>query len=325
MNVVTQIESQNEWDGFVEEYNGHPLQLWGWGEVKSAHGWKALRLKVENGETQRGGAQILVKRLPAPLGALVYIPRGPFGTDTDEILEALVQYAKKHIRAVCLRIEPHSETMTLPERWQKTDSTILIPQTLILDLNKTEEELLADISSKRRYDIRKSTKDVTRLEVEKGSEALEEVLRVYQATAKRAGFPLHELQYYRDIATMLGDHSVIIGARDEKNELVAFTWFAVSTEVAFELYSGITPEGQKLRANYALKWYAITRMKEWGVKQYDFNGLLNDGISDFKRSFASHDNLLIGTYEYPLSPWYVLWSKGLPLVRSVLRTIKNLR
>lgn len=63
------------------------------------------------------------------------------------------------------------------------------------------------------------------------------------------------------------------------------TWLAV-TAVAFELYGGSLEEGTRLRANFA-PWHCITEMKREGVREYDFNGLLNDGISTFKRNFAS--------------------------------------
>ena len=84
-------------------------------------------------------------------------------------------------------------------------------------------------------------------------------------------------------------------------------------------------EGQVLRANYMLKWHAITKCKEWGIDRYDMNGLLNDGVSTFKQGFADHEDLLVGTYDYPLSRLYPIWTKALPKVKSVLRKIKSLR
>ena len=35
--------------------------------------------------------------------------------------------------------------------------------------------------------------------------------------------------------------------------------------------------------------------KRGGLSRYDMNGLLNDGISDFKRSFAQHTDTLVGS------------------------------
>jgi peptidoglycan pentaglycine glycine transferase (the first glycine) len=81
--------------------------------------------------------------------------------------------------------------------------------------------------------------------------------------------------------------------------------------------------GQALRANYALKWFAIRKCREWGISRYDMNGLLNDGISNFKRGFANHDDMLAGTYDYPLSPLYSIWAGLLPIAKKIIRRIKH--
>ena len=82
--------------------------------------------------------------------------------------------------------------------------------------------------------------------------------------------------------------------------------------------------GQALRANYALKWHAITECKRQGIKRYDMNGLLNDGVSNFKRGFASHENKLAGTYDYPMSQFYPVWRHSLPLAKRAIRSTKKL-
>ena len=46
---MTRVEAcgdQAEWDEYVIDNGGHPLQLWGWGEVKASHGWKVERVFV---------------------------------------------------------------------------------------------------------------------------------------------------------------------------------------------------------------------------------------------------------------------------------------
>ena len=107
-----------------------------------------------------------------------------------------------------------------------------------------------------------------------------------------------------------------------KGEPVAFLWLAISGETAFELYGGMDDTGQELRANYALKWQTIQTMKKWGIHRYDFNGLLNDGVSTFKQGFASLETMLVGTFDKPLSPLYFVWNKGLPLAKKIIRAIK---
>jgi lipid II:glycine glycyltransferase (peptidoglycan interpeptide bridge formation enzyme) len=50
---------------------------------------------------------------------------------------------------------------------------------------------------------------------------------------------------------------------------------------------------------------------------------MNDGISHFKRSFSDHEDMLVGTYDRPLSPLYIVWSKGLPLAKKIVRSVRK--
>jgi len=324
MITVQTCDRQEEWDDEVLTRGGHPLQLWGWGELKAAHKWKATRLVVREGEDIIGLAQVLTKFLPLPFRALAYIPRGPVAERArrEEVLSAVSDYIKRNERAVAVTIEPDWEEMPEGKGWRASENTILIPRTLILDLKRSEDELLADMTKKTRQYIRKSGNELLEIRQVKRREEIDACLAVYRLTALRAGFALHDDQYYYDVFDKLGDHSPVFAAF-QGDQPRAFLWLAISATTAFELYGGMDEEGQKLRANYALKWYAIHTMKKWGIERYDMNGLLNDGVSTFKQGFASHETLLAGTYDRPLSPLYTIWNRGLPAAKKVVRSLKN--
>ena len=323
MTSVEKCENQAEWDEEILARQGHPLQLWGWGEVKAAHNWSVDRVLVKREGEVIGAAQLLIRSLPLPFNALVYAPRGPVAGESErtQVLDSIADYAKTAHKAVAISVEPDWETMPDAAGWKATKNTILIPETLILDLRRTEDELLADMSKKTRQYIRKSGGEA--IEIRKAKrEELAGCLDIYRQTAERAGFGIHDDAYYYDIFDKLGDHSPVFAAFVD-GKPIAFLWLAISQETAFELYGGMNDKGQQLRANYALKWYAIATMKKWGIARYDFNGLLNDGVSTFKRGFASHEDLLAGTYDKPLSPLYAMWTKALPAAKKLLRKLKN--
>jgi peptidoglycan pentaglycine glycine transferase (the first glycine) len=302
----------------------HPLQLWGWGETKAAHNWTVERVFVSQDETIIGGAQLLIRHLPWPFRALVYVARGPVCDEKDRevVLTQLSDYAQRQHKAVALSIEPDWETMHPLKGWRRSANTILIPRTVILDLSRGEEELLAAMTKKTRQYIRKSGSEAIEIRKLHTREELRACLEIYKETATRAQFGIHRDQYYFDIFDNLGDHSPIFAAFSQGHP-VTFLWLAISQTTAFELYGGMNDEGQQLRANYALKWHVIQTMKEWGIERYDFNGLLNDGVSTFKQGFADHENLLVGTYDKPLSPLYMIWSSVLPLAKKVLQKLKS--
>ena len=324
MITVEACEHQDDWDKAILTRGGHPLQLWGWGETKAAHNWRVERVFVRKDNVIHGAAQLLIRSLPRPFNALVYIARGPVCSEKARgaVLEALADYAKITYHAVAITAEPDWETMPDAGGWQRSLNTILIPRTLILDLTTSEDELLSHMTKKTRQYIRKSASESLEIRQVRGREELDDCLAIYKETAQRAGFGIHDNQYYYDVFDNLGEHSPVMAAYLDGRP-VAFLWLAISRKTAFELYGGMNDDGQRLRANYALKWHTIKTMKKWGIELYDFNGLLNDGVSTFKQGFANHETMLAGTYDRPLSPLYILWNHALPMAKKVIRKIKN--
>ena len=324
MTTVQICEKQTEWDDEILARGCHPLQLWGWGQVKAAHNWQVSRVFVYSGDQIIGAAQLLIRPLPKLFNALVYIARGPVcdKQDREAVLDALADHVKITYSAVALTVEPDWEEMPDIDGWHESTNTILIPRTLILDLQQPEDELQAAMTKKTRQYIRKSASEDVEVRKVKNREELDACLAIYKQTAQRAGFALHDDQYYYDIYDEMGDHSLVMAAF-HKGEPLAFLWLAISEATAFELYGGMNDLGQQLRSNYTLKWQTIELAKKWGIERYDFNGLLNDGVSTFKQSFARHENMLVGTYDKSLSPLYVVWDKGLPWAKKVIRKIKN--
>jgi peptidoglycan pentaglycine glycine transferase (the first glycine) len=317
-------ENAEQWDDAIIAAGGHPLQLWGWGEVKASGSWRVERLMAYEQGKVVGYGQLLVRPLPWPFKNMTYLPRGPVAEEADRegVLQALAAYAKKRHSAVVLTVEPDWRTMPQMEGWQPSPNPILMARTLILDLTLSEDELLSHMTKKTRQYIRKSEKTGVMIRRATSSSDIAACLAIYKETAHRAGFALHGDDYYETIFSALGEHCQVFMAEYE-GRVVAFLWLAVSEQTAFELYGGMNQEGQQLRANYVLKWETIRRMKAWGVREYDMNGLLNDGVSKFKQGFASHETLLAGSYEKPLSPLYMVWAKGLPFVKSAIRLIKR--
>lgn len=318
---------KEQWDEYILEHEGHPLQLWGWGQVKAAHGWTAERVfayDADKDDAIVGAAQILIRKLPLPFRSFAYIPRGPIVAQDfqDEFLEALSVLVKRDYRSVALSVEPNSFVFEPPVGWQRSNNRILSPDTILLDITKSESDLLADMAKKTRQYIRKSAADGITIKQVHTRDELEDCLRIYHQTAERAKFNLHSDQYYFDVFSLMGDYSPIFAAYIE-GKPVAFLWMAISADTAYELYGGMNEDGQRLRANYALKWHVIRKVKEWDLSQYDFGGLVVGGVSVFKQGWASQETSFAGTFDKPLSPTYSLWSKGLPKAKAILQKLRR--
>lgn len=329
------------WDATISSLGGHPLQLWGWGDLKSAHRWSAERVLVREGSSPDapivGACQLLTRALPGPLGGFVYAPRGPVvrrsaerpervGSDPSpaQISDAVAAYVHGSRRAVAVSIEPDEDAGEFPLNapWREAKTPVLPARTLILDLRRSEDELMADMSKKHRQYVRKAGReDALEVRPVETLAQLDACLDVYRETSERADFGLHETSYYHDAFTMLGDDSPVWAAYVD-DAPVAFLFMAKSARTAFELYGGMNETGQRLRANYALKWHVICEMRRLGIERYDFGGLINDGVTTFKKGWASHENLLAGTWDRP-GRGYRIWTEGLPLAKRVVRGLRR--
>ena len=262
--AVDVVTEPSTWDREVLALGGHPLQLWGWGEVKAAGSWRAHRLRVTEGGATVGLAQLLVRPLPAQFKALSYVPRGPvvahhdgetaqavFGVgDTatrNAVTNTVVEWARENVGGVGITIEPDWPAGTgldLAGR-RYSPNQIMIPSTLILDLTQTPEELQAAMSRSTRADVRKGGRGVEVRRVVTDDE-VRGVLAVYKETAERAGFALHEDKYYLDIHHELGEHSVLVAAFAD-GVPCAFAGASTPRRTSFQLYGGINDAGRKAR------------------------------------------------------------------------------
>lgn len=324
MKMLRRCQDKQEWDDYILENGGHPLQLWGWGDLKSIHNWTANRLFLVDEEgVIYGAAQVLVRHLPFPFKSLSYIPRGPVVDEANrlEILELLADYVKENYHSISLTIEPDNVEYDVLQDWKKAKNRILPSETIILDITKNESELLADMAKKTRQYIRKSSAEKVKIKRVKTREDLEKCLEIYHETNRRAKFNIHSDEYYFDAFNNLGDYAQVFAVYSE-DQPIAFLWLAISEKTAYELYGGVNQLGQDLRVNYALKWHAILKCKEWGLSRYDFGGLIDGGVSTFKLGWTSEKTQLAGTFDKPLSPLYGLWSNVLPGAKRIVQKIQ---
>lgn len=319
MLICKETHDDNLWNQYVDAWLGHPMQSWSWGELKAATGpWVAHRVLLFEGENPVGGAQILVRKLPWPFGAIAYAPRGPMSASQDrlpEVADACAEWCAEHAKAVSLKIDPAVQQLDLSSDWKPSEH-VLLASTATIDLTPEEDDIFKGLHSKKaRQYIRKAGRDgVTCRPAVK--EDLDGILSIYKRTAANDGFPLHADEFYHKAFDMLGDENQLFVA-EKDGTMLSFLWNATTAGTAFELWGGVSDEGKRLRANYLLKWTAIQAAKARGTKLYDLNGLLNDGISDFKLLFVEDPTQWVGSFDKPLSAKYHLWDCALKIRRAL--------
>lgn len=315
--VVRTVGDSGEWNDIATSFGAHPMQLWQWGELKAKTGpWTATRLVVSEDGSDVGGAQVLTRRMPFPFRAICYLPRGPFAVDGRlmEVADTVASWCKAATRATSVKIDPAVSDLVFSDGWKVSES-VLINKTAVLDLTRDEDAIMAGIPNRKcRQYIRKAERDgVT---VREGVPTdIDAIYNLYSATAAEDGFPIHEQSFYAAALTILGDAQQLFVA-EQHGVMQAFLWNVVSPGgTAFELWGAVSSEGKRSRANYFLKWCAIRAAKEHRAVLYDLNGLLNDGISDFKLLFVSEPTYWVETHDRPLTPLYGAMDKALEFRR----------
>lgn len=317
-----EIDSAEEWDALIDEHAGHPMQAWGWGELKAQTGsWTAHRVLCERDGEFLTACQVLVRSLPWPFGKICYAPRGPVCDDAHlpEAADAMAEWCRSHVRAVSLKIDPAvtAACAQLGSAWRSSEE-IFIPKTAVIDLAPSEDGIMAGLHSKKaKQYIRKAGRSGVTVRAAAAGD-LDAIMDIYRATAEADEFFIHEESFYRTAFTACADINQVFVAEFE-GRVVAFLWNATTAGTAFELWGGVTDEGKRLRANYLLKWTAICAAKERGARLYDMNGLLNDGISTFKMLFSNEPVYWMGTFDRPLSPLYRIWEGSLKLYRKLFK------
>jgi len=221
------------WDSLVASHPfGHPLQCWGWGEVKAATGWQADRLALYDGGNLRAAAQVLTRHFPGLPITMTYVPRGPVVTPSDiEALQALVGALKEHgrrRRSLFCKVDPAwapgDEDYLGASGFIKSNEPVQVTDTYTIDLGRSEDEILADMRSKTRQYIRKAEREETEIRRDVTGEYLNACYQVYEETAQRAGFGLHPREYYQSLfENYVADRQHLYVAL-RHGEVLSFLW-----------------------------------------------------------------------------------------------------
>jgi peptidoglycan pentaglycine glycine transferase (the first glycine) len=317
-----------DWEAYLTKYpQAHLLQTAAWGEFKSAYGWMAAR--AVHGET---GAQVLFR--PLRLGwTVAYLPRGPLGPDWPGLWPEVDALCRRR-HAVFLKVEPDlwgSEVSSAELDARLTGfipspHTIQPPRTIVIDLRGGEDEVLARMKQKTRYNIHLAEKkDVTVA----ASSDVECFARMMAVTGERDGFGVHSLAYYRSAYEAFAptDSCALLIAGYQGKPLAGLMVFHRGTR-AWYVYGASTDQERNRMPAYLLQWQAIRWARErgcteydlWGVPDADLDALESQfetrhdglwGVYRFKRGFGGELRRAVGTYDRVYQPLlyrlYRLW------------------
>lgn len=321
--------ASTQWEAFLSSYkDAHLLQSNAWGDLKSAFGWDVEQ--IQSGES---GAQILFRRFP--LGtSLAYIPKGPLGPWTTDLLPTLDETCKKR-RAFVLKIEPDEEDH--PEKVQKlmdlgfisSQHTIQPRTTLIVDLTGDEEALLSKMHQKTRYNVRLSMRKGVRVRPWQDLDAFGQMVL---ETADRDAFGTHTPSYYSLAYELFHPQGVceLLMAEYEGTPLAAVMVFAHGSR-AWYFYGASTNLERNRMPSYLLQWEAMKWARQKGCTLYDLWGVPDEDLDTLESEFTVRKSGLWGVYRFKrgfggnLSRSIGAWDKTyIPIIYNLYRLLTSL-
>ncbi len=300
------------WDRFVAgSPNGSYMQLTAWSEVKAVNAWRTTRVVVDAPDGLVG-AQVLMHDLGRSPWSIGYAPRGPVAESSwpagVAAWTAAVRELAARRRLSHVTIEPQVpageglESALEAAGWRRA-RTVQDPRTRIIDLERPEADVWADLRSKWRQYVNKARRDGVAI-VEVGEEGIPDFHRIYVETAKRAGFVHRAESAYRDVYRAFdARHGArLLFARLPGGEPAAALLLLACGRRVIEPYGGMTAAGGEARANYLLKWEAIRSSRERGFGIYDLWGVAHPGIEQFKAGFGGRELRYVGAWELVVNP-----------------------
>ena len=275
---------------FEKENNVNPLQSYWWGEIKSPN-WEPKRLGIYIKEDLVEVVTILLKKIPLLNKRFGYIPRSTILSQSKKIIKKLYEYgAKLNLSHILIDTETYfkEEKLKNINSLEEYGEQLQPNRTVICDLEKSENELLADMKSKHRQYIRKAVKNG--IEVREGDfEDIDILCKIMRGIVDRKGYIMHDCKYYKSIFKKYSqsDKVKIFVAEKDKSPHCAHL-VLLSKEGSFEMYGGCNKRGYHSKAGYLLKWESIKSMKKDGKKYYDQWGaeLKYPGLVRYKEGFG---------------------------------------
>jgi lipid II:glycine glycyltransferase (peptidoglycan interpeptide bridge formation enzyme) len=358
----------SEWNQIISSLpNPHFLETWEWAQVKARYGWEPMPFVWESGIGRRESivaAAMVLRRTVSFRGMfklnILYLPKGPLLDWGDEalqkqVLDDLQSFARDQ-KAIFLKIDPdvllgtgipggedsrednggQAVRSELKRRdWTDSSEQIQFRNTVVIDLSASEEEMLARMKQKTRYNVRLAEKKgVT---VRPGTvDDLPMLYKMYAETSVRDGFVIRDENYYQTVWTTFMQPSAVHGQpsaepliAEVNGEPVAAIFLFSFAGRAYYVYGMSCNAHREKMPSYLLQWEAMKRAKALGCKVYDLWGAPDEfsesdsmwGVYRFKEGLGGQVIRTLGAWDYaPNAFLYKLYTETMPRVLNLMRS-----
>lgn len=320
--MITRILFDTEKEAY-DSVATHPIQTWSWGDFEKAQGHEVVRFGQFDGDKIISGYTVVFHRLPRTSYTIGKCLRGPT-INQDLILN--VKKVAQEKKAVFVKLEPDVQEFYFKNGTDKysyhpeidtsqvvvSPKSMFLPFSFILDISKSEEELLQLMHSKTRYNIKVANRHGVQVQEENNLAGLKNYLKLQQITTSRQGFYLHTPQYFQALWDTIGHTKMmkILTAYYQGQPISSVIAMIIKNRL-FYVYAASSNQSREVMAPTLAMWETIRMGKSYGCTSFDMWGSLGPdakeydpqfGFHRFKQGFGGTLTQFVGTYDLVVYP-----------------------
>lgn len=310
--------------------SSHIVQTQEWADFKTAYGTQAVRC---------GEIFYTKHQIPFSPYFVAYCPKvNPFSIDWERIEKSVKSENCVSINFDVPNVlknsaEAKNADTIFQDRCIKSPKEIFASSTIILDLNKTEDELLNNLHPKHRYNMKLAQKRGVTIEKAANLTDFETFFELLYATSIRQKYYIHPRHYYQKIWEMMSPKGICHILTAKYNDEALSSWMLFSYEnVLYYPYGGSSDRLQNLFPSNLLGWETIRLGKELCCTSFDMWGAAknpNDesdpwwGFTNFKLKFGGQLVEFMDSYDFVLNPKvYKMFNLANTLRWKILKLIR---
>ncbi len=333
-------DSREKWDGFITSHTeANFLQSWDFYEFHKARGKKIVRRIITNEEEKILGAYAGVVET-AKRGKYLAIAGGPIvDWENKKLVQMIfgdIREEGRKLNCVFVRIRPQlplsdsSLALMKDLGLKKAPMYLSVEFAGILDLKKSEEEILAGASQGFRRKLRKAEKNEIEISAETSDEAIREFCRLEKLHAERQKYVAFSSEFLKkQFEAFRKNDEVLIYTAKKDGEILAMNFIIFYGPEASYHYGVSSELGTKYSAAPLLHIKAMAEARKRGCIRYNLWGIVEPeekshrfyGVSEFKRSFGCEELRYTPAHDLILKPVAYLKNLAVEKVRKKIRHV----
>jgi len=338
---IKEITNKKIWDDFLQKNHSGSFpffQTWNWGEVLQELSVSVDRIGLF--EDKKLVGVLLLVEVKAKRGHYLYMRHGPILHPFDNYhFTFLLDYIKRVAStrgASFVRVSRLTKRENMSEEYFRKLGFIRCPlQTIdmeacwVLDITKSEDELLRNMRKTHRYLVKKAQS--LAIEIIKSADVkdISLFLPLYKELSERKHFVPHK-ELVKEFEIFSRENQSVLFLAKINREVIAGAIIDFIGDEAMYRHGAMSEKYKNVPASYLLQWEAILEAKRRNKKRYNFFGVAPNesknhpwyGLTLFKTGFGGEKEFFLPVMDLPLNIWY--WKNyAIDFLSKIKKTAKG--